>query len=259
MKYLMMLATHVKQGLAYQVDAWVHAGFTFFRVLLSYLLFSMLIPEGGTLSGFTLPEMVTYSILTTAIRPLLLGSSTVNHFAVEIRTGRYMKYIVSPLSPFGAFAMSTVAGGIFPFALTALCCAVWGLLFRGVLAPIQLANLPNALSILLLSFVFMLLLNYLISCLAFRYHEIFGLLMIRDTLFELFTGALAPLEMLFGGVPAWSPLYYLVGYPVSLLLGRPGVPQATALVSMGLWTFGMALLCILVARKSRVYFEGVGA
>ena len=49
MKYLMMFLTHLKAAMAYRADTLLSALFSFFRVLICYLLWRMLIPEGGTL------------------------------------------------------------------------------------------------------------------------------------------------------------------------------------------------------------------
>ncbi len=232
-KYLSLFSACLKQSMAYRGDALLGAAFSLFSVLFSYLLWSLLIPEGGALNGFTLPEMVTYTVIGTALTPFVQETGTMFAFADEIRTGRFARYLYTPIQPLGAFVSQSLAGAIPKSAFTLLCCGVWSLLLRGVLAPIRLSGLLAALPVLLLSVAFMLLLNWLTVSLAFRFTDILGPVFIRGTLLTLFTGALAPLEVLFGGAPLWSPFYYLLGYPALLMMGRETASPALTYAALG--------------------------
>ena len=174
MKYLMMFLTHLKAAMAYRADTLLSALFSFFRVLICYLLWRMLIPEGGTLDGFTLPQMVTYSVMTTALIPLNMSGDPINAFANDIRTGKFVRHLTAPVQPFFVFLASSAASGVPPFVMTAGCCCVWALCFCGMLCPLDAAMLLPALGVLALGCVFTLLLNYLIACLAFRFTEVYG-------------------------------------------------------------------------------------
>lgn len=259
MKYAVMFVTYLKNTMAYRTDTLLGALFSFFRVLLCFLLWKMLIPEGGTLNGFTLEEMVTYSVLTTALAPMINGAQPVNVFADDIRTGKFVRHLTAPVQPFFVFISHALAVGLPPLISTALCCCVWGAVFSGVMAPISLMGLIAALPILMCAVIFMLLLNYLTACLAFRFTEIHGIVMVRDTLLEFFSGSLAPLEVLFGGAPLWSPLYYLTGYPVLLMLGKAQGSPLQAFGTLLVWTLFIGIACAWVSQSSRRLFEGVGA
>ena len=104
-----------------------------------------------------------------------------------------------------------------------------------------------------------LLLNYLIACLAFRFTEVFGVVLVRGTLMEFFCGYLAPVELLFGAALRWSPLSYLAGYPALLLMDCAAVPPSQAALVLLVWSLALGAVCAVVSRRSRVYFEGVGA
>ena len=116
-----------------------------------------------------------------------------------------------------------------------------------------------ALGVLALGCVFTLLLNYLIACLAFRFTEVYGVVLVRGTLMEFFCGFLAPVELLFGAALRWSPLSYLAGYPALLLMDCAAVPPSQAALVLLVWSLVLGAVCAVVSRRSRVYFEGVGA
>ena len=258
-KYLTMFSSYLKQAMAYRSDALVGAALSLVTVLMSYLLWSMLIPQGGTLDGFTLPEMVTYSVLCSALTPFAMNNDPIFAFSGEIRSGKFSRFLYTPVSPFGVFVCSSLAASLPKCVFTLAASFVWGLLLSGIMAPISWGLLLQALPVLLLALVFVLLLNYLIACLSFRFTDILGVILIRSTLIQFFSGSLAPLEVLFGGLPVWSPLSYLVGTPALLVMGRSSVSAATACTVLALYSLPLLALCLTVARSSRKYYEGVGA
>ncbi len=103
-KYVTIFSSYLKSALVYRADAWLSAAFSLFTVLAFCLLWSLLIPDGGTLSGFSLPEMMTYTLLCQMLAPLAQSSDAMWIFADEIRSGKFSKYMYTPVSPFGAFA-----------------------------------------------------------------------------------------------------------------------------------------------------------
>ena len=258
-KYIVMFSSHLKGAMAYRADTLLNAGLSFFFVLISYLLWKMLIPNGGTLNGFTLPAMVTYTMISTAIAPFTASNDAMFAYADEIRTGKFARYLYTPVRPFGVFLSMSLAKALPQSALTVVCCVLWSLVFHDLMQPLSLPGLLTALPILLLMVVFVLLLNYLIATLAFKFTDILGVVFIRGTLVQFFSGALAPLEVLFGGAPLWSPFYYLVGYPAQLIMGRPVASPLLAFAVLGGSTLVLLLISLTVARGSRRFFEGVGA
>ncbi len=258
-KYLSMFSSYLKQAMAYRSDALAGALLSLVTVLMSYLLWNMLIPQGGTLDGFTLPEMVTYSVLCSALSPFAMNHDPIFAFADEIRSGKFSRFLYTPVNPFGAFVCSSLAASLPKCAFTLAASFLWGALLSGVMAPVSWGLLLQALPVLVLALVFVLLLNYLIACLAFRFTDILGVILIRSTLIQFFAGVLAPVELLFGGVPVWSPLTYLVGTPALLVMGRSSVSAGTACAVLILWSLPLLMLCLTVARSSRKFYEGVGA
>ena len=127
------------------------------------------------------------------------------------------------------------------------------------MSPVSVTGILTALPVLLVSLAFIVLLNYLLSCLAFRFTDLTGVILIRGTLISFFSGALAPLEVLFGSSPTWSPLYYLADYPAMCIMGKAPVPPLTAVLVIGGYTLALALISGKISSSSRRLYEGVGA
>ena len=258
-KYLVVFTSCLKARLAYRMDAIVAALFGFFSVLMYYLLWRLLIPQGGTLQGFALEEMMTYIMISTALTPIVQDTTVVFGMADEIRSGKFARYLYTPIDPLGAFISQSLAAMLPPCLITTLSCVVWSAIFNGVMSPLSLTGFVCALPVLALVVAFMLLMNYLVACCAFRYTDILGIVFIRGTLLSFFSGAMAPLEVLLGGAPLWSPFYYLTNYPALLMMGRHTASPLIACAVLGGSVMVLAWLCLTVARRSRRYFEGVGA
>lgn len=259
MKYLHLFQTHLKQGMVYRSDALLGATMSFFRVMLCYLLYAMLVPKGGTLGGFTLPELVSYSVLSAALSPFVMNDSTIFAFSDEVRTGRFSRFFYTPVSPFAAFMCQSFAAVLPGSAMTLLCCVLWGALLSGTMAPIFPGQILWFLPIFALAVAFRLLLNYVLFCQSFRLTNVTGVVFLVSNLIALFSGSLAPLEVLFPAAPLWSPLYYLVDYPVMLLMGRQAAPPLTALLVLLAWTLLLFLLGLVLNKRARRAYEGVGA
>lgn len=258
-KYWTLFSSYFKQSIVYRANALLTAGLSIVTVLLSCLLFRMLIPQGGTLSGFTYPQMVTYSVLSAAITPFFMNNDPIFAFSGEIRSGKFSKYLYTPISPLGAFVTSSLASSLPACALQLIAAFVWGVLLRGAMAPIDASSLAGALCVLLPAVLFTLLMNYAIACLSFRFTDILGVVLIRSTVIQFFSGALAPLEILFGGTPWWSPFTYMAGAPVLMLLGKCGVTPVRGVLVLSMYILPMLALCLYADRSSRRFYEGVGA
>ncbi len=127
------------------------------------------------------------------------------------------------------------------------------------MAPVSFIGILTALPILIMVAAFIVLLNYLISYLAFRFTDLTGVVLIRGGLISFFSGALAPLEVLFGSAPLWSPLYYVADYPIMCIMSRAPVSPLTALLVISGYTLALALVSGRISASSRRLYEGVGA
>ncbi len=97
-KYAQVAKITWKSMLAYQADTWLGAAVSGFRVLLAFLLWQAVFAGRSEVAGYTLPMMVTYSLITSMLSRLQNQDGLAWQLAGEVREGSFSKYLVHPVS-----------------------------------------------------------------------------------------------------------------------------------------------------------------
>lgn len=258
-KYLQVASLEWRNALAYRGNTWISAFFLMFKVLLAYMLWRAVFGGQDTFGGMTLPEMVTYYLISSAIAPLTRGDGLIWDFSREIRSGQYSKYIVRPISPLGYFISASSARAILPAAAGVVVLGGAVLLFGDYFIPLSGYNVLMALVVTLLALLLNNLLGYIISSMAFKFIDIGGFYIINNIIKDFLSGALIPLHLVFGnGAPAWSPFSYMVYYPVMLAMGKSDIPPLRAIMILLCWCAAFLVISIWMQKRAPKAFEGVG-
>lgn len=175
-----------------------------------------LFAAGADLDGLTLPQMMTYTLLSTVLKPLLdvrtPGSSWLHDGTI---LGLYQR----PASIFGQLTAHTVGGWGMQLLLFSLPVTVIAALAGISVVPASgwfFVSLPLAVS---QGFA----VDYLFTCLLIRLRNLeWTVHSIRESLTALLTGAVIPFAVLPWGLGDWlalSPLGTLAGAPLALFVG----------------------------------------
>jgi ABC-2 type transport system permease protein len=261
-KYLEVARITWQSMLAYQADTWLGALFSGTRVLLAFLLWSAIFAGQETVAGYTLPMMITYSLLATMISRMQNQEAGAWQLAEEVREGQFSKYLARPLSVHAYFLAAGFGRWAFMLVINLVTLLVWGLAFsQWVVLPRDPLILGWLALLLPLGALFMLLLNHTIGLLSLKFVDVLGFMFTKGTVVELLSGALIPLTLLPDGLVIllrYTPVYYVVYYPVSLFLGVQSEPPLLAAGILAAW----CLLCWAAAeawyRYARKFYEGVG-
>ncbi len=260
-KYLNMMAIEWKNSVAYRADTWLSALFSMGGVLLAYLLWKAVFRGAAQVGGMSLAEMTTYYLIVQAIQPLTQGDGALKEFSQEIRTGRYAKHIVRPVSPFATFMTSSISKALFPLLSNALVMAAAALLFRPYFVLPTLENLAVGTAVVLLGGVLNMLFNYIVACSTFKFTDGSGVFIVKNLCNTMLSGAMIPLNVMFGGFSGWavySPFAYMAYYPATLLLGKAQTPAPLALAVLCGWIAIGFVVCKCLERTAPAMFEGVG-
>lgn len=114
---------------------------------------------------------------------------------------------------------------------------------------------------IVLGLIFMVQLNYFLGILVLKFQDISLLLMIKDNIVALITGAMIPLTLLPGDLVAVMrifPFYYVTYLPSMLLIGRNGGEAFVGLIVLGLWVSLFLIIDRLTYDRLRVRYDGVG-
>mgnify|MGYP000963259464 CR=1 FL=1 len=260
-KYLQVARITWKSITAYAVDTWLGAGMTGFRILLSLLLWLAIYQGQEEIAGYTLPVMITYTLLAALLGRLQLQDAMAWQLSNEVREGTFSKYLVLPVSVLGYFVSAGLGRWLYQVIVNAAALVFWGVVYsKWLVFP---STMPFAWMVLLVlaGAVCMLLFNHTISLLSLKYKEIGGVLMIKNGIVEFLTGAMIPLTLL--PVPVqtilkFSPFYYVVYYPASLFLGKQEIQPITACLILLCWSIVFFLVSKFWFAKLHREYEGVG-
>ena len=260
-KYLQVARITWKSMLAYQADTWLGAALSGVRVLLSFLLWSAVFAGRSEVGGYTLPMMITYALLSAMLARLQHQDALAWQLASEIKAGVFSKYLVHPISVVQYFLSAGLGRWSYLLIINAVALIVWGGIFSHWLV---LPASPEAWWIVLLiplGAVCMLLLNHLVASLSLKYLDVTGLMIIKNTLIEFFSGAFIPLQLLpalITGLLKFTPFYYVVYYPASLFINQQAEPPWVAVLVLTGWCCLLYLANQVWFRRARRYYEGAG-
>ena len=214
------------------------------------------------MAGYTLPMMVTYSLLATMLNRMQNQEAGAWQLAEEVREGQFSKYLARPLSVHAYFLAAGIGRWAFMLVINLVTLLVWALAFSAwIVLPENPVDLLWLVLLLPLGALFMLLLNHAIGLLSLKFVDILGFMFTKATLLELLSGALIPLTLLPAGVVAllrYTPVYYVVYYPISLFLGQQSEPPLLAAGVLAAWCLVMWGICEAWYRYARKFYEGVG-
>jgi len=258
-KYVQIMSLEWKNAIIYRTDTALSALFSVFTVVLAYLLWSAVFGSREIVDGFTLPQMVTYYLLSKIVSPFSQGGGIQNEFSDEIKSGAYSKYIVKPISPLGYFVFASFARMILPVLLNTIVMAIAMISFPQYFLALHPAIIITAIPVLLLSGILSMLIDYLIAMSTFKLTDISFIYILKNIFTMLLSGGLIPLNMLLGDkIAMWSPFSYIIYYPVMLCMGKTNISIFTAIGVISVWIAILILVARFVQHLAPKAFEGVG-
>ncbi|AGK99444.1 ABC transporter permease [Clostridium pasteurianum] len=261
-KYFEIAKITFKAELAYRFDVIIGILLSVCRIILSFILWSALFKSKDTIAGFSFNMMITYYIVISFLSKLDMSESIVNQLSNEIRQGKFSKYLVQPVKPLWYFISSTCAKTVFTFCISGAVTTVFALIFKKYLSfntslPIALA----ALCINILGLIFLMLLNYFIGILSFKFYDIGALNIIKNNIFEFITGTFIPLSLF----PIWVqssmklfPFYYIYYYPAAIIVTGDKQSVLSAITILICWNLFMLVTIKITYKELRKRYEGVG-
>lgn len=261
-KYAEIARITWKSMMAYNYDVFAGAAFSICKILLAWLMWRVIFSNRGQVGGYDFAAMMTYYIIASFLGRLDQSNSLNGQFCSEIRSGQFGKYIVRPMRPVLYFLSCSYSRAVYVFGVNFIATAAWALIFSGQfrITP-RVGDWCLAALIFLLGMNFMIMFNYFLAILCFRFVNIDGLNILKVNLIEFISGALVPLSVFPAAVTkAFSllPFYYTVYYPASLLIGKDGGNPIAAAALMLFWNAVIIVISVLYYKKSVRRFEGVG-
>lgn len=261
-KYTEITKLTLKNQMIYKWDVWLKGLFAIIRIFLFLQLWTVIYSERTEVSGLTFQMMITYYLVNSFFKMLDCSNSIVTQLSNDIREGHFSKYKIKPMNIMFYFMFNCFAKSIFNLVINIPSVCIWILLFHKYfelsLMPITLlwALVINSLGLL-----FMILFNYFVGLLSFRFIDISAANIIKNTVIEFLVGSFVPLVLVHSFVQEimkFFPFYYISYLPSMLLIGKNQSEIRKAIIVLLCWIFIMFCVNKIAYNLLQKKYEGVG-
>ncbi|MCX8131734.1 MAG: ABC-2 family transporter protein [Clostridia bacterium] len=261
-RYIEVAKITFKSQIIYRFNVISGVFLSFAGIILAYILWKAVFGQKNEIAGFSFSMMVTYYIAVAFFRRLDTTDSIVWQISSEIREGQFTKYIVKPMKPFYYFVAICYSKSAFVLGINGIATVLYAAVFSKyfILHTNYMAYVYSAL-ISLFGLYFLMLLNYFIAILSFKFLDVGAFNMIKNNILEFLTGAIIPLALLPGWIQdgmKFFPFYYIYYMPTMLFMNRETDNIQMAFIVLAIWITVMQITVSIAYNALKKDYEGVG-
>lgn len=232
------------------------------QLLSIYFLWSVVIPPGGNLLGYSQSMMLTYILGSSLLESIVLSSRTYI-VGEEINSGNLMNFLLRPINYFAYWFAKDTGDKLMNvcFSLVEL-----SLIFLILRPPfflqtdfIYLFFFLTAVFISLFNYFFI---NFLLGLIGFWSPEVWAPRFIFITLLGFFAGSLFPLDILptaVYNIMKLLPFSYLLYFPLKIYLGQLSLQEIISGLCISLfWVFAIFFLVNFIWKKGLRSYTAYG-
>lgn len=215
------------------------------------------------IGGKTLPEMMTYYLLVTALSVAITPNAEWD-IAQAIRDGKITPFLVRPIGYFGYRMAQETSYQIIKTAmmLPALALLAWGFRAHLKMPTPDFAQFSLFLLASVLAYVLLTQIKFLIGISAFWVAEAGGIIEIWNLLMGVLGGRLLPLSLLPAGLHFLAvalPFASLYDFPIRLLQGELSQTQMVSGFAIQIaWVFALSFAVKIVWKRGLLAYEAFG-
>lgn len=248
--YLAFARKSFVKNMAYRAEVWLKIFGNFVLILIQVSIWKSLIGN-GFVHGITFEEMITYSVITTAIFNVLMLHAY-SLLDEKLKTGSISVDLQKPISyPFQLFA-DQVGLVLYQLCFTVIPLLGLSALIFGIQAPAGMDVFPFIISVFI-AIIISFLLAFLVALIAFWVLTTFALRWTLNAFITIFAGTFVPLWFF---TPFWAkladllPFQFLGFVPTSIYLGKMDEPYFELI--KGLFWIALLLLIIFTLWKRAI-------
>ena len=262
-KYLAVAKAFFKAQIVYRFDVAMTALATVGRVLFAWILWGAVFSGRETVGDFTFGGMLSYYLVSSFLTSLEMSSGVSGEVSSRIKDGTFSRLMVIPSNPQLHFIAQTFGSAGYYAIFAVIATVLSGLLLSANLSLAQDAwTLLCALTMILLGLVFMVVYQFFIGVLAFKFQDIEFFWHLQGSITAFVTGTIFPLVLLPDSILSvlkFLPFTYVTYMPAMLIIGQTGVQEGLfGLLVLAIWVAGTLLIGRATYHRFRVKFDGVG-
>ena len=206
---------------AYPFRFWTSFISNIIILLFTYFLWSTLYKDKTIVNGYTLTSVMTYYIVTIAIKKITLARTYARELSRDIKDGNLSLHLLKPFNS-NYYRLTTYLGkNLLPISSFILFIIVANTFIPNLLSPSQNFSLFIASTLLggILNFYIMVI----AGSIAFWVVSAYGIINFMSRLFAFLSGSLIPLAFFPEGIKrimVYSPFTYIHYIPISIYLGN---------------------------------------
>ncbi len=242
--YAAFFQSAFQSQLAYRSQVWATLFSRFVQVSAWIAIWTAAYGDRGGVGGITLPDMVTYAVLGSAVMTVWEWRVLLNVVGQSVSSGDVAVYLLKPLR-YPLYLFATECGNLgYKLAAVMVPVVAVAALVYGVLPPASLFHGLMFAAFFALSFVIMFLMAALCGLLAFWLLTAFSLEWTLQGLMFLLSGTTIPLWFFppsLAAVVKFLPFAWVSYHPIAVYLGKVSVAEAWTYLGIGLgWSVLLA-------------------
>ncbi|MDQ5980496.1 MAG: viologen exporter family transport system permease protein [Verrucomicrobiota bacterium] len=263
-KYRVTFLVGLQSNLIYRVNFAVRGFFSFFHLIVVFILWSAAYAGSPLIGGFNFAQTFTYFVALLVAQFVIGAFNEDYQISEEIRGGLINQFLLKPVNYF-AYRFSIYVAARLVTGLLILVPLIVSLPLIGeyLVLPSEPWRLGIGLPALFLSAIIQFGIAYCFGMLSFWFLEIQGFVILSMALESVLGGQIFPLDLM----PEWLfrisqflPYYYQMYFPVAIFTGRLNDPSA-ALVGLGIqacWAVAILGLGAVLWRRGLRLHTAVG-
>jgi ABC-2 type transport system permease protein len=217
--------------------------------------------SGGSVGGYSASGFASYYVLFMIVNQLTY-TWIMYEFEYRIREGTLSARLLKPVHPIHSDIADNVSSKLLNFPIILMTAAAIGFIFHASFS-FQPLMLLLAIPAIFFAFLIRFLLEWTLALAAFWTTRVGAVNQTYFMLLLLFSGQLAPLSLMPAAVQVAGqilPFYWMLGFPVRLLLGQLTVSEAlTGIGIQAIWASCALVLMRVTWRAGVKIYSAVGA
>ncbi len=229
-KYYAAFTVGLQSNLVYRVNFAVRGFFSFFHLVVVFILWSAAYAGNSSIGGFSFGQTLTYFVALIVVQFMIGAFNEDYQISEEIRNGLINQFLLKPVNYFGyRFSIYVSARLVTGLLIILPVLITFPLLKDYLVLPHEWWRFALGLPALVMSALIQFGIAYCFGMLSFWFLEIQGFVILSMAIESVLGGQIFPLDLLPGGLFRLSqflPYYYQMYFPVAIFTGRLSDPAA---------------------------------